>query len=66
MADKIQVTAEWLARNATLKGGYTKRQFAIIGIEWPPTPGWKARAIGLEMSAIERSEFEAISNASKA
>lgn len=56
-----EVTIEWLQQHATARGGYTKRQLQIVGVEWPPEPGWKSRAAGTKISLAAAAEFERLS-----
>jgi len=35
------VTLDIIERAKSEKGGYTKKQLEIIGVEWPPHKGWK-------------------------
>jgi hypothetical protein len=43
------ITDEWLIKNRTFAGGYNKKQFNILGIEYPPQKGWKEKIIGKEL-----------------
>lgn len=51
------VTDEWLKRWMTQRGGYTKEQLRLIGVEWPPTKGWKDLVIGACISESAAAEF---------
>lgn len=39
----MKITEELLQRGKSSRGGWTKEQFAIIGIYWPPIFGWKKK-----------------------
>ena len=54
----FKVTKEWLEINCTEKGGYTRKQLEILGIEWPPKSGWKELLIGTEITDDVRIEFD--------
>jgi hypothetical protein len=60
----MKISDDWILKNATKNGGYTKRQLAIVGIDWPPVAGWKAEVIGLDLDRVSVEEFEQISAAS--
>lgn len=40
------LTNEILNKAETRKGGFTKKQLAIIGVSWPPPKGWKKKRLG--------------------
>jgi len=52
------ITDEWLMSNRTESGGYTKKQLNLLGIEWPPTLGWKNTLIGKDINMATAKEFE--------
>jgi len=54
------VTKEYLNKNKTSKGGWTKKQINALGIDWPPTKGWKKRAIGHVMTEEKARAFEGV------
>jgi ribonuclease HI len=56
------ITEEWIVKNKTPAGGYNKKQFEILGIQYPPKKGWKDEIIGSELSEKKVKDFE---NASK-
>ena len=33
---KMIITEEWIVKNKTQAGGYNKKQFEILGIQYPP------------------------------
>lgn len=35
----------------TKKGGFTRAQLSLLGVDWPPTRGWKASLIGTEITS---------------
>lgn len=56
------ITKEWLERNKTKRGGYTKRQLEILAVDWPPEKGWASQVAGKEISDDGVREFEGISD----
>ena len=60
--DAFVVTKEWIAENATPKGGYTYEQLRIIGCQIPPVSGWAKRAAGRLITIDQKNRFEAIHN----
>lgn len=54
------VTDLWISAHSTKNGGWTKAQLAIVGVDWPPTQGWKERASGLLITPVEKEQFEEI------
>ena len=43
------LTADEIEAAKTPKGGWTRKQFAAWGIEWPPPAGWKDKLMGIEI-----------------
>lgn len=39
------------------RGGWTRAQLEILGIEWPPESGWPRRVIGTELDDIDAEAF---------
>ena len=39
------------------KGAWNKRQMEVLGVQWPPRKGWKARLIGTELSTVAAQNF---------
>lgn len=62
----LEVTAKYLHDNRTPKGSWTRSQFEVLGIDWPPAKGWKEKVIGLTISPEQQSIFEKRLNASQA
>ncbi len=56
------ITDDWLIKNKTPAGGYNKKQFDILGIEYPPQKGWKEKIIGKDLCEEKVKEFENISS----
>ena len=54
------VTKAYLNKYRTGKGGWNRKQLAAIGIDWPPTKGWKKRAIGSVITDEKAAVFEGV------
>lgn len=52
------VTREWIHANRTKRGGWTAKQLLALGIRWPSTKGWQARAAGMQITEANRLIFE--------
>jgi|ETNmetMinimDraft_26_1059896.scaffolds.fasta_scaffold71822_4 hypothetical protein len=52
------ITKSWLQANRTKRGGWTKAQADILGLEYPLTKGWMGRIINHELSEVDRLRFE--------
>lgn len=59
------ITMQWLHAHCTEKGGWTKRQLELLGMQWPPLAGWQRRVDGALISGVAAAEFEAIAKASR-
>jgi hypothetical protein len=46
-----------LLQGRTLEGGWTKAQFKILGVPWPPRKGWKKSVIGKAITEDEVKRF---------
>ena len=55
------ITDDWLIKNKTPAGGYNKKQFNILGIQYPPQKRWKQQIIGKNLCDDKVKEFENIS-----
>ncbi len=53
------VTAEWIEKFKTPRGGFCAAQVKAIGVDWPLVSGWKARVVGSQISDEQRQTFEA-------
>lgn len=53
----MRVTERFLLDNTTPRGQWNAKQLAVLGIQWPPTKGWKQRVIGMEISDEEARRF---------
>lgn len=55
--NKIVLTEEMIQAARTPKGGYTKKQLAAIGVDWPPQKGWAKAVVGKEITEQQFREF---------
>ena len=58
--NQIEVTAKLITQGQSFRGGWSKRQFEILGFAWPPPPGWRQKAVGRRISRAEADEFLAL------
>ena len=56
------ITKDYLNKHKTNKGAYTRKQFQILGIGWPPGKGWERQIIGKEITIEEAGLFEKAKN----
>lgn len=45
-SNTIKITEDIIEAGKSNAGGWKKEQLALLGIDWPPTKGWKDRIIG--------------------
>jgi hypothetical protein len=50
-----------IIKNKTPNGGYNRKQFEILGIQYPPKKGWKDEIIGIDLSEKKVKDFENVS-----
>jgi hypothetical protein len=55
--NKLKITKEFLLKNMTKNGGWTRTQIESLGIKWPPTKGWHNKLIGKEISSSQILKF---------
>ena len=51
------VTDELLAAGASKRGGLSRQQLALLGVDWPPSSGWKKSIIGRSIPDERAAEF---------
>jgi hypothetical protein len=51
------ITHEFLDRGMSERGGWTRSQLEILGVEWPPESGWPRRVIGTELDELDAEAF---------
>lgn len=62
-SDNVWVTEELIESGMSRRGAWSREQLAILGIAWPPSHGWKKRAVGKKLSAAEAERFVALRDA---
>lgn len=60
MSETVELTDDMIEAARSEKGGWTRGQFACIGIEWPPPKGWKRLAIGRKIDKTSAERFLAL------
>lgn len=53
----VLVTRELILQGRTGPGGWKRAQLAILGVSWPPPPGWMDEAIGRRISTDQALRF---------
>ena len=54
----FEVSAGWIHRHRTPAGGWTAKALMVLGVAWPPAPGWVQRVEGKLLTEHERRVFE--------
>ncbi len=57
---KVTVTSALIEQGKTRRGGWKMAQLAIIGVPWPPLPGWRQRSEGTIITREEATRFIAL------
>jgi hypothetical protein len=52
------VSREWIEKNKTASGAWTRPQIRALGIDWPPTRGWINRVENKVISDENARIFE--------
>jgi hypothetical protein len=52
----IEVNAGLLMAGRSHRGGWTREQFELLGVAWPPASGWREEVIGtrIPLEAAQR------------
>lgn len=53
----MYVSREWLMENRTPRGGWTKAQFKVLGIKYPPRNGWIGTVVGRQITDEQVKAF---------
>ena len=53
----VVVTEKFITQGQSFRGGRSKRQFEILGFDWPPPPGWRKKAVGRLIDESLAEEF---------
>jgi hypothetical protein len=54
--DLVPVTAELIKAGQSERPGWSRAQLALLGVSWPPPPGWRPAAV--VGRAIPRADAE--------
>lgn len=57
MTKYVTLTSDMIERGKSSKGGWSMRQLALLGIDWPPPRNWKSKIIGKRVDAFKYAEF---------
>lgn len=55
------ITEKWLSDWRSKNGGYMRAQLVVLGVDWPPRPGWKREVIGQGILQADAIRFQAAS-----
>jgi hypothetical protein len=61
----MKITEEFIEKIASPRGGWNRPQLALLGVDWPPTTGWKRRLIGMEISEETARRLEELSETTR-
>jgi hypothetical protein len=64
MNEEVILTDELIRAAASHSGGYNAAQLKVLGIQWPPTSGWKKRLIGTTCTRDKYAKFLALGGVS--
>lgn len=53
----MKITRQLLEAGRSQRGGWNRPQLEALGIEWPPTNGWRVRLIGTEITEQQARRF---------
>lgn len=62
---EVHVTEKFITQGQSFRGGWTRRQFEILGFDWPPPPGWRRKTVGRRISKELADEFLALKSQRK-
>lgn len=51
--ESVLVAAELLAAGQSERGGWSKAQLTLLGVDWPPPSGWKSKVIGRSIARVD-------------
>lgn len=55
----VPVTVKLIAAGRSTRGGWTRAQLALLGVPWPPSPGWQNAALGRLIPRLDAERFVA-------
>lgn len=56
----VRVTREFLNGGKSARGGWSRKQLALLGVPWPLVQGWKERVIGSLVTSDRAKKFVAL------
>lgn len=56
--EPVVITKAYIDKHKTKRGAWTKVQIEALGLEWPPTNGWKDRLVGEILNPDGARRFE--------
>ena len=56
------LTEELIEQARSKNGGWSKQQLEIIGVDWPPTKGWKKNITGEKFKESKINAFIELKN----
>ena len=59
-ASPDNITEEMIEAGMSEGGGWSRRQFACFGVEWPPHKGWKREIIRRKIDRASADRFVAL------
>lgn len=59
----VRVTREFLNSGKSARGGWSRKQLALLGVHWPLAHGWKERVLGTLVTAHCAEKFVALRGA---
>ena len=65
MNEIVTITKELIEAGASNQGGWNRKQFQALGIQWPPKNGWKTRLIGTRIDRSKAALFLSLKGATK-
>lgn len=51
------ITEELLIKGMSINGAWSKKQFKLLKVNWPPKRGWKKEIIGTDIKKDRMDEF---------
>lgn len=53
----VTLTADHVEAGRSGNGGWSREQFRLVGVDWPPAAGWKGRVIGRRFPGSDVAAF---------
>ena len=53
----MKLTNDIIEAGRSSEGGWSEEQLRLIGVGWPPYPGWKRDKVGAEVADEKVAEF---------